>query len=161
MQDQALARILTVEDDPIVQRDLRLILEDAGYHVSGARDGIEAVDEARRQRPDLIVMDLGLPRLDGIAATEQILEERDVPIVALSGRNKHELRERAAAAGAVRHLAKPFSETELVSTLADVLAERRRERADRHLKHTVELLQRAGRSESEIVAELHRSAENT
>ncbi len=85
------ARILTVEDDPIVQTDLRLILEDAGYVVcSTARDGIEAVEQARAHRPDLIVMDIGLPRLDGAAATKRILDERDVPVIALTGRNDAE-----------------------------------------------------------------------
>jgi two-component system, response regulator PdtaR len=145
------ARILTVEDDPIVQRDLRLILEDAGYVVcSSASDGLEAVEQARRHRPDLILMDIGLPRLDGIAATEQILGERDVPIVALTGRSNRDGLDRAATAGAARHILKPFSEGELIETLADVLAER--DVADRHLKVLIESMGRSGHSEREIVA---------
>ena len=144
------ARILTVEDDPIVRADLRLILEDAGYVVSSARDGLEAVKQARRHRPDLILMDLGLPRLDGIAATERILGERDVPVVALTGRGNRDGLERAATAGAVRHLVKPFSERELIDTLAAVLAER--DDADRHLKIMIESMVRAGHSEREIIA---------
>jgi CheY-like chemotaxis protein len=153
MSRSSAARILTVEDDPIVQQDLRLILEDAGYVVCpSARDGVEAVEHARRHRPDLILMDLGLPRLDGVAATAHILGERDVPIVALSGRGSRESLDRATAAGAIRHLVKPFSEAELVHTVADVFAERRRGTDDMHLKVMIESMLRDGRSEREIVA---------
>src|SRR5438094_10001190 len=81
----ATASVLTVEDDPIVRADLRLILEDAGFDVCpDARDGVEAVEFAREHRPDLILIDLSLPRLDGVEATRQILSERTVPIVALT-----------------------------------------------------------------------------
>jgi response regulator NasT len=150
-------KILTVEDDPIVQSDLRVILEGAGYVVcSSARDGIEAVEQARQHRPDLIVMDLGLPRLDGIAATERILEERDVPVIALTGRANQDWIDRAQVAGAVRHVAKPFVENQLIDTLADVLTERRlrHERAseDRQLRIMIESMVRAGCSERAIIA---------
>src|SRR6478672_1900787 len=65
----ATARVMTVEDDPIVRADLRLVLEDAGFGVcADARDGIEAVELARLHEPDVIVLDLGLPRLDGVEA---------------------------------------------------------------------------------------------
>ena len=149
----ALATILTVEDNPIVQQDLRLMLEDAGYLVCpGANDGLEAVEQARLHRPDLILMDIAMPRLDGIAATRRILSERDVPIVALSGRSNAEFLDRATAAGAVRRLVKPFSEGELVTTVADVLAERRRDVDDRHLKVMIDSMFRAGASEREVVA---------
>jgi CheY-like chemotaxis protein len=151
------ATILTVEDDPIVRRDLRLVLEEAGYVVcSSARDGVEAVEHARRYRPDLIVMDLGLPQLDGIAATERILAERDVPVVALTGRGNHDWIDRAQRAGVVRHVAKPFSEHHLIDTLRDVLAERRARTElhadDQNLRIMIESMLRAGRSEREIVA---------
>jgi CheY-like chemotaxis protein len=151
------AKILTVEDDPIVQSDLRLILEDAGYVVcSSARDGVEAVEQARRHRPDLIVMDLGLPRLDGIAATERILAERDVPVVALTGRANHDWIDRAQVAGAVGHVVKPFVENQLIDTLADVLAERRvrgmQAAEDQHLRIMIESMVREGRSERAIIA---------
>ena len=70
MQALATASVLTVEDDPIVRADLRLILEDAGFDVcADARDGVEAVELARQHRPDLILMDLNLPGLDGVEAT--------------------------------------------------------------------------------------------
>jgi response regulator NasT len=113
---------MTVEDDPIVRADLRLVLEDAGFGVcAGARDGIEAVDLARLHSPDLIVLDLGLPRLDGVEATRRILSERDVPIIALTGRSTS-LAMEAMEAGAVSFLRKPFVERELVDTVTTALA---------------------------------------
>jgi len=143
------ARILTVEDDPIVRADLRLILEDAGYVVcADARDGIEAIEHTRAHRPDLVLIDLGLPRLDGVEATRRIVHEHDVPVVALSGRGS--LAAEATAAGAVRHISKPFSEDELVATVSGVLAERAAEH-DRY-RVMIESMVREGRSEQEIVA---------
>ena len=114
--------VLTVEDDPIVRADLRLVLEDAGFDVvADARDGVEAVELARVHRPDLILLDLGLPRLDGIEASQRILAERRVPIVALTGRSP-QLAEQAIAAGASSCVQKPFSSTELVDAVTEALA---------------------------------------
>jgi CheY-like chemotaxis protein len=147
------ARVLTVEDDPIVRADLRLILEDAGYEVCpDARDGVEAVELAREHRPDLVLIDLSLPRLDGIEATRQILDERDVPIVALTGHRSGDLVERAVEAGAVGHVLKPFSEAHLVETVSGVLAERVERDDDQRRGHLImiESMQRAGYSEREI-----------
>jgi response regulator NasT len=119
------ARVLTVEDDPIVRADLRLILEDAGFDVCpDARDGVEAVELARAHRPDLILIDLSLPRIDGVEATRQILDERDVPIVALTGHRGGDVVERAMEAGAVAHVLKPFHEAHLVGTITGILADR-------------------------------------
>jgi DNA-binding response OmpR family regulator len=110
---------MTVEDDPIVRADLKLVLEEAGFGVcAGARDGIEAVDLARLHAPDVIVLDLGLPRLDGVEATRQILSERDVPIIALTGRSTSHAME-ALEAGAVTFLRKPFVERELIDTVTN------------------------------------------
>src|SRR5438046_8915612 len=76
----ATASVLTVEDDPIVRADLRLILEDAGFDVvPDARDGVEAVELAREHRPDLVLIDLTLPGLDGVEATRQISSARELP----------------------------------------------------------------------------------
>jgi DNA-binding response OmpR family regulator len=118
----ATARVMTVEDDPIVRADLKLVLEDAGFGVcAGARDGIEAVELARLHTPDVIVLDLGLPRLDGVEATRQILHERDVPIIALTGRSTS-LAMEAIEAGAVTFLRKPFAERELIDSVTHVHA---------------------------------------
>jgi CheY-like chemotaxis protein len=116
----ATATVLTVEDDPIVRSDLRLVLEDAGYDVADARDGLEAVALTRVHAPDLIVLDLGLPRLDGVQTARWILQERNIPIVALTGRSS-QLAEDVLEAGAVACLRKPFAVDELVSTVSAAL----------------------------------------
>ena len=129
------ARVLTVEDDPIVRADLRLILEDHGFDVcAAARNGLEAVDLAREHRPDLVLIDLNLPELDGVEATRRIFDERKVPIVAFTGSVGGDSIQRAVDAGAADHVTKPFSEGELVDTLRNVLATQRLE-AEREADH--------------------------
>ena len=123
------ASVLTVEDDPIIRADLRLVLQDAGFSVCpDARDGIEAVELAREHEPDVVLLDLGLPRLGGVEATRQILAERDVPIVALTGRSR-ELAEEAIEAGATSYVMKPFVPHEVVGALVDALSDGRERRA--------------------------------
>jgi CheY-like chemotaxis protein len=151
------ARVLTVEDDPIVRADLRLILEDHGFDVcAAARDGVEAVELAREHRPDLILIDLHLPELDGVEATRRILDEREVPIVALTGYVAGDSIQRAVEAGAVDHVTKPFSGAGLVETLRDVLATRRlaleREAEHDYIRAVIEAMLRENRSEEEILA---------
>jgi CheY-like chemotaxis protein len=147
------ARILTVDDNPIVRADLRLILEDAGFEVvPDARDGVEAVDLAREHQPDLILIDLSLPRIDGVEATRRILDERDVPVVALTGHSRGEFVQRAVDAGAIGHVLKPFSRGELVATVSEALADRadRDEQERRLYLVMIEAMVRAGCSEQEI-----------
>ena len=154
------ARVLTVDDNPIIRAGLRLILEDHGFAVcADARDGVEAVDFAREHRPDLILIDLDLPELDGVEATRRIMDERDVPIVAFTGYSGESI-ERAVEAGAVAHVTKPFIEAELVGTLRGVLAARRL-RAERDADHhqircAIETMIREHRTEQEIIAAVHR-----
>jgi CheY-like chemotaxis protein len=150
------ARVLTVEDDPIVRADLRLILEDAGFDVvPDARDGVEAVELAREHRPDLILIDLSLPNLDGVEATRQILDEHDVPIVALTGHSTDGSVERALEAGAVAHVLKPFQEGQLVETITGALADHAVSEAERRRDLIlVETMVRDGHTEAEIVAAL-------
>lgn len=116
--------VLTIEDDPIVRADVRLILEEAGFRVcTDARDGVEGVELAREHRPDLVLLDLGLPRLSGVDAARLISGEHDVPIVALTGASSP-LLGAALEAGATHHLAKPFSDGALLRTVRTALAER-------------------------------------
>jgi CheY-like chemotaxis protein len=123
MSNEALATVLTVDDDPIVRADLRLVLEDAGYSVlASARDGEQAVELARTHRPDVIVLDLGLPGVDGAEASRRIREERDVPIVVLTGHRGGELVDRATEAGVASYVSKPFVERELVGAVAAAVA---------------------------------------
>jgi CheY-like chemotaxis protein len=137
-------RILTVDDDPIVRADLRVILEDAGFSV---------VPDAK-DAPDLIVLDLGLPGVDGFDAAATIRSERDVPIVALTGHSAPDMLQRAAAAGADSYVLKPFSEAGLLETIREALAKRAARIEDEarsyHLLQMVETMVREDRSEREI-----------
>ncbi len=147
-------RILTAEDDPLVRDDLRFILEDAGFEViAHAHDGEEAVELAREHRPDLILMDLGLPGIDGVEATRRILRERDVRIVALTGHSGGAV-ERALEAGAVAHVLKPFHVANLVGTVTTALAGRSphvdAEATRRHQLIMIESMVRDGYTEREI-----------
>lgn len=140
------ATVLAVDDDPIVRADLRLVLEDAGFDVCGdACDGVEAVELARAHRPDVIVLDLAMPRLDGVEATRQILVEREVPIVALTGYGTQAggMAERAVAAGATSVVEKPFADHAVVGAVNDAIAThlaRRRSRSAETLAELVGLL---------------------
>ena len=121
MSAVALPTVLTVEDDPIARADLRLVLEGAGFSVSAARDGVEAVRLARETKPDAILLDLGLPRMDGVEVTRRILADQLVPIVALTGRSM-DMAHRAVEAGATSFVLKPFVPEEIVGALLDALA---------------------------------------
>jgi two-component system, response regulator PdtaR len=111
-------RILVAEDETIIRLDLRGLLESAGYEVvAEARDGEEAVELARAHEPDLALMDVKMPRLDGIEAARRILEERPIPIVMLTAFDQRELVERAAEAGVYGYLVKPFREQDVVPAI--------------------------------------------
>jgi len=112
-------RVLIVEDETIIRLDLRGTLEANGYEVCGeARDGVEAVELAEALEPDVILMDVKMPRLDGIEAARRILERRPIPIVMLTAFGQEELVERAVDAGVFGYLAKPFREQDVIPALA-------------------------------------------
>ena len=111
-------RILIAEDETIIRLDLRALLEQAGYEVCGeARDGAEAVDLARALEPDLAIMDVKMPRLDGIEAARRILDERPIPIVMLTAYGQDEIVSRAVEAGVFGYLVKPFREQDLLPAI--------------------------------------------
>jgi two-component system, response regulator PdtaR len=111
-------RILIAEDETIIRLDLRSLLEASGFTVIGeARDGVEAVELAESLSPDVIVMDIKMPRLDGIEAARRILERRPVPIVMLTAFGHDDLVRRAVDTGVFGYLAKPFREQDVVPAL--------------------------------------------
>jgi response regulator NasT len=111
-------RILVAEDETIIRLDLKDTLERAGFEVCAeARDGEEAVELARAERPDLAVLDVKMPRLDGIEAARRILAERPIPIVMLTAYGQDELVARAVEAGVFGYLVKPFRETDLLPAI--------------------------------------------
>jgi AmiR/NasT family two-component response regulator len=116
-------RILIAEDETIIRLDLRDLLERAGHEiVAEARDGEEAVSLAREHAPELAIMDVKMPKLDGIEAAKRILEERPIPIVMLTAYGQEELVNRAVEAGVFGYLVKPFREQDLVPAIATARA---------------------------------------
>jgi two-component system, response regulator PdtaR len=111
-------RILVAEDETIIRLDLRQTLERAGFEICGeARDGEEAVELARTEKPDLAVLDVKMPRLDGIEAARRILAERPIPIVMLTAYGQDELVARAVEAGVFGYLVKPFRDSDLLPAI--------------------------------------------
>jgi two-component system, response regulator PdtaR len=111
-------RILVAEDETIIRLDLKETLERAGFEVCGeARDGEEAVELAREEKPDLAVLDVKMPRLDGIEAARRILAERPIPIVMLTAYGHDEFVARAVEAGVFAYLVKPFRESDLLPAI--------------------------------------------
>jgi response regulator NasT len=111
-------RILVAEDETIIRLDLRALLERSGFEVvAEAKDGDEAVRLAREHEPDLAIMDVKMPRLDGIEAARRILDERPIPIVMLTAYGQDELVARAVEAGVFGYLVKPFREQDLLPAI--------------------------------------------
>ena len=111
-------RILIAEDETIIRLDLRGLLERAGFEVCAeAKDGEEAVALARSEEPELAILDVKMPKLDGIEAARRILEERPVPIVMLTAYGQQELVARAAEVGVFGYLVKPFREQDLLPAI--------------------------------------------
>jgi response regulator NasT len=116
-------RILIAEDETIIRLDLRDLLERAGHEVVGeARDGEEAIALARELEPELAIMDVKMPKLDGIDAARRMMDERPLPIVLLTAYGQEELVARAVEAGVFGYLVKPFREQDLVPAIATARA---------------------------------------
>jgi two-component system, response regulator PdtaR len=111
-------RVLVVEDEALIRLDLVEMLGEEGYVIAGeAGDGEQAVALARELRPDLVIMDVKMPKVDGIAAAGQIVEERIAPVVMLTAFSQRDLIEKARDAGAMAYLVKPFARHELVPAI--------------------------------------------
>ena len=107
-------RIILAEDDAVIRMDLKEELERQGYLVVGdVGDGQSAVNLARELRPDLVVMDIRMPELDGIAAAEILTREKLAPVVLLTAYSEDELIERARNAGVVHYVTKPWRQSDL------------------------------------------------
>ena len=115
-------RILIAEDETIIRLDLRKLLEDQGHQVWEACDGEEAVALARDARPDLAILDVKMPKLDGIEAARRIIAERPLPVVMVTAYGEEELVGRAVEAGVFGYLTKPFRETGLAPAIRTAVA---------------------------------------
>ncbi|MCH9643147.1 MAG: ANTAR domain-containing response regulator [Actinomycetia bacterium] len=111
-------RVLIAEDEALIRMDLAEMLREEGYEIVGeAGDGQEAVDLAGSLRPDLVIMDVKMPRRDGIDAASEIAANRIAPIVILTAFSQRELVERARDAGAMAYLVKPFNISDLIPAI--------------------------------------------
>jgi two-component system, response regulator PdtaR len=111
-------RVVIAEDEALIRLDLAEMLAEEGYDVVGqAGDGQTAVDLAEQHRPDLVVLDVKMPRLDGITAAQRIAGARIAPVVILTAFSQRELVDRARDAGAMAYLVKPFTKNDLVPAI--------------------------------------------
>jgi two-component system, response regulator PdtaR len=111
-------RVLIAEDEALIRLDLREMLQEEGYDVVGeAADGEQAVALAMDLNPDLVICDVKMPKMDGIAAAAQIADKRIAPVVILTAFSQRDLIERARDAGAMAYLVKPFQKRDLLPAI--------------------------------------------
>ncbi|HEV3475467.1 MAG TPA: response regulator, partial [Actinomycetota bacterium] len=111
-------RVVLAEDEALIRLDLKEMLEEEGYEVVGeAGDGESAVRLAKEHRPDLVVLDIKMPGLDGLSAAQRISEERLGPVLILTAFSQKDLVERAAEARAMGYLVKPFQKADLIPAI--------------------------------------------
>ncbi len=119
----ALPRVLVAEDEALIRLDLVELLTAEGYEVvAEAGDGEEALRLARELEPDLVVMDVKMPKMDGITAATEIAEDRIAPVVMLTAFSQRELIDRAREAGAMAYVVKPFDASDVVPAIELAIA---------------------------------------
>jgi response regulator NasT len=136
-------RLVIADDESIIRMNLRETLVGLGYLVVGeAGDGVSVINLARELRPDLVVMDIKMPKLDGIQAAQVLTEEKIAPVLLLTAYSDRELVDRAKEAGVVNYIVKPFREGELLPAIEIALGRfaefREIEREINDLKDTLE-----------------------
>lgn len=120
---EALRRVVVAEDESLIRMDIVDTLQDAGFDVVGqAGDGAKAVELARELKPDLVVLDVKMPEMDGITAAQHITADGIAPVVLLTAFSQKELVERAAEAGAMAYVVKPFTPAELIPAIEIALS---------------------------------------
>ena len=116
--------MLIADDDPTILMLLRVNLEMEGYEVVSATDGIEAVELASEQAPDLVILDIMMPRMDGLEARSKMLEIPElsqIPVIFLSARAQQVDIEKGMGSGATEYVTKPFDPPDLMSTIERIL----------------------------------------
>ncbi len=173
----AQTRIVIADDESIIRMDLREMLTGLGYLVvAEAGDGVTAVNVAREVRPELVIMDIKMPEMDGIEAARILTEERIAPVLLLTAFSQQELVRRAGEAGVVGYLVKPFGETDLAPAIEIAITRfkefRTLEREASDLRDTLEtrkrverakgiLMQTQGLSEADAFRKIQRLSMNS
>ena len=173
----AQTRIVIADDESIIRMDLREMLTGLGYLVVGeAGDGVTAVNVAREVRPELVIMDIKMPEMDGIEAARILTEERIAPVLLLTAFSQQELVRRAGEAGVVGYLVKPFGDTDLAPAIEIAITRfkefRTLEREASDLRETLEtrkrverakgiLMQTQGLSEAEAFRKIQKLSMNS
>ena len=139
--DRDRTRVIVADDESMIRMDLREMLTNLGYLVVGeVADGRSAVNQARELRPDIVIMDIMMPDMDGIEAAKILTEETIAPVVLLSAYSQQDLIARAKEAGVVAYLVKPYRSEDLAPTIETALS---RYREFKELQHQVSDLQLA------------------
>jgi two-component system, response regulator PdtaR len=173
----AQTRLVIADDESLIRMNLKETLVGLGYLVVGeAGDGVSAINLARELRPDLVVMDIKMPKLDGIQAAEILTQERIAPVLLLTAYSDRDLVERAKEAGVVAYLVKPFREADLLPALEVAMARfnelRALDKALGDLKESLEtrkvverakglLMEQQGLSEAEAFRKIQQLSMNT
>jgi two-component system, response regulator PdtaR len=174
MATDAPVTVLVAEDEALIRMDLVELLGECGYEVVGqVSDGQAAVEQARALRPDVVFMDVAMPRRDGLSAAEEIIAEGIAPVVMVTAFSQRETVQRASAAGVLGYLVKPFGRADLAPAIEVALARweqmrdlegqvaglRERQEAREVVDRAKRLLEeRLGVSEAEAFALLRRAA---
>ena len=114
-------KILIVDDEPQITRVLRTALESNGYHVTVARDGVDALEKFLHAMPDLVITDLAMPQMDGIEFTREVRQRAQTPVIVLSVRDQDAMKVKALDEGADDYVTKPFSILELLARVRSQL----------------------------------------
>lgn len=122
-------KILIVEDDRHIITLVRYVLEREGYQVQVARDGVEGLEIAREFRPDLVVLDLNMPRMDGVEMCRRLKAEQNTLVIFLTVHTEREAMARGYRAGADDYMVKPFELEDLMARIKALLERRKEERA--------------------------------
>ena len=121
------AKVLLVDDDPVILKLLQVNFEMEGYKVSTANDGVEGLEKARAERPDIVLLDIMMPRMDGLQVTKELKgndDTKDIPIILLSAKAQQADIQAGTATGAEEYLTKPFDPLELLERVGALLAAR-------------------------------------
>ena len=149
------SKILVVDDEQLYRHLLKVNLESEGYDVFAAKDGEEALEMTSAKQPDLVILDVAMPRLDGFTTCERIRQFSEVPIIMLTARGEEQDRVRGLNVGADDYVLKPFSATELVARVRAVLRRSKQNESGMHKRYFVHRNLRIDFARAEVWKEDH------